>query len=81
MQEEFDVQYGFVEPKWSYKEIRNLRDGPCSKNAWIQRLKHALPISLWLPKVRKSDLIKDVIAGITVGVLCIPQGLVYYFNK
>jgi len=39
--------------------------------------KDILPIFQWLPAYKKSDLKGDFIAGITVGILLIPQGMAY----
>lgn len=39
--------------------------------------KQFLPIAEWLPGYKKSDLIGDMSAGFTVGVLLIPQGMAY----
>ena len=36
-----------------------------------------LPITDWLPKYRKSWLSGDLIAGLTVGIMLIPQGMAY----
>lgn len=40
-------------------------------------LKRRLPILEWLPKYSAGALIQDVIAGLTVGLTAIPQGLAY----
>ncbi|GGG40826.1 sodium-independent anion transporter [Croceivirga lutea] len=40
-------------------------------------MKQFLPILDWLPKYNKANLSSDVFAGITVGVLLIPQGMAY----
>ncbi len=36
-----------------------------------------LPFLQWLPLYKKSSLPKDVLAGITVGIILIPQGMAY----
>ena len=36
-----------------------------------------LPITYWLPRYQKADLGNDLFAGITVGVMLIPQGMAY----
>ena len=41
------------------------------------RLKNILPILEWLPHYKKSQLRGDVIAGITVATVLIPQGIAY----
>ncbi|CAD0196512.1 unnamed protein product [Chrysodeixis includens] len=45
----------------------------CSMNL----VKRRLPIINWLPKYKAEYFIQDVIAGITVGLTAIPQGIAY----
>ncbi len=40
-------------------------------------LKKYLPILEWLPNYKKEDLSGDLAAGLTVGVMLIPQGMAY----
>jgi SulP family sulfate permease len=40
-------------------------------------LKRWFPILSWLPEYKKSDLAGDITAGITVGVMVVPQGMAY----
>jgi SulP family sulfate permease len=40
-------------------------------------LKKILPIAEWLPSYKNSDLKSDLSAGLTVGVMLIPQGMAY----
>ena len=40
-------------------------------------LKQLFPILSWLPKYSKKDLFDDLPAGITVGIMLIPQGMAY----
>lgn len=40
-------------------------------------LKKHLPILTWLPNYKKEDLSGDLAAGLTVGVMLIPQGMAY----
>lgn len=40
-------------------------------------LKTKFPILQWLPKYQKDFLISDFIAGFTVGLTMIPQGIAY----
>lgn len=42
-----------------------------------QSAKKRLPIIEWLPKYKRTWLIHDFIAGITVGLTAIPQGIAY----
>ena len=43
----------------------------------MQNLKQKLPIITWLPKYRLKSLKCDFIAGLTVGLTVIPQGMAY----
>lgn len=43
----------------------------------LSRLKHYLPITDWLKQYTKGNLIGDLSAGLTVGVMLIPQGMAY----
>jgi SulP family sulfate permease len=43
----------------------------------IGLLKKYLPILDWLPNYKKSNLTGDLSAGITVGIMLIPQGMAY----
>ncbi|XP_068631861.1 sodium-independent sulfate anion transporter-like [Battus philenor] len=45
----------------------------CSVEAWRRRL----PITTWLPYYSFEHLVRDAIAGITVGLTSIPQGIAY----
>ncbi|MGB0521867.1 MAG: SulP family inorganic anion transporter [Flammeovirgaceae bacterium] len=40
-------------------------------------MKKYLPILTWLPQYKKSQLSGDLMAGLTVGVMLIPQGMAY----
>ncbi len=43
----------------------------------MKLLKQYLPILSWLPNYSKQDFIHDLPAGLTVGVMLIPQGIAY----
>ncbi|KAJ8729838.1 hypothetical protein PYW07_016876 [Mythimna separata] len=45
----------------------------CGMESWKRRL----PITIWLPKYSLEFLLRDAIAGITVGLTSIPQGIAY----
>ncbi len=50
----------------------------CSRTRVWRILTCLLPIVEWLPKYKfREDLVPDAIAGITVGVMHIPQGMAY----
>ena len=50
-----------------------VKDYVFSLDTWRDRF----PITRWLPKYRPNNIINDVIAGLTVGLTVIPQGLAY----
>ncbi|MFD2203056.1 SulP family inorganic anion transporter [Shivajiella indica] len=41
------------------------------------RIKDFLPVFDWLPNYKKTDLQGDLTAGLTVGIMLIPQGMAY----
>ena len=45
----------------------------CSVDSWKDRF----PITRWLPQYKPSKGISDIIAGLTVGLTVLPQGLAY----
>ncbi|KAH9628319.1 hypothetical protein HF086_016661 [Spodoptera exigua] len=47
------------------------------KSCSVEVVKKRLPIISWLPKYKSEYFIQDVIAGITVGLTAIPQGIAY----
>lgn len=48
----------------------------CSKRAFLHLLRERVPICQWLPRYRlKKWILGDTVAGLTVGILHIPQGL------
>ncbi|CAK1582248.1 unnamed protein product [Parnassius mnemosyne] len=55
------------------KSIGNIIKSACSAKV----IKKRLPIIQWLPKYNVTLLMQDIIAGITVGLTAIPQGIAY----
>lgn len=55
------------------KSLRRRLKKACS----VKTVKKRLPIVEWLPKYNVTILIQDIIAGITVGLTAIPQGIAY----
>ncbi|KAJ8017051.1 hypothetical protein DPEC_G00013740 [Dallia pectoralis] len=50
----------------------------CSGSAWVHLFKQRVPIFTWLPKYRwKKCILGDTVAGLTVGILHIPQGMAF----
>lgn len=47
------------------------------KEAGIKCLHTHVPITSWLPKYTCDSLLRDIIAGLTVGLMVVPQGLAY----
>lgn len=45
----------------------------CTGAAWRKRILAFLPILHWLPRYKGRNLVPDVIAGLTVGIMHIPQ--------
>ena len=62
-------------PPGRYREKMTsaVKDYVFSLDTWRDRF----PITRWLPKYRPNNIINDVIAGLTVGLTVIPQGLAY----
>ncbi len=52
-----------------------------SKNgSWLMSaLRTFLPVLCWLPNYKGGHLAQDLIAGVTVGLMVIPQGIAYGF--
>ena len=44
------------------------------RDTWIEQ---ALPIARWMPSYGTTDLRADLISGVTVGVMLVPQGMAY----
>lgn len=57
----------------------NLVSGCCPKlpRATAVYLANKVPIIWWLPHYHPSWLMQDFLAGLTIGVMLIPQGLAY----
>ncbi|KAJ8728421.1 hypothetical protein PYW08_016806 [Mythimna loreyi] len=53
--------------------LQRLSSKLCGMESWKRRL----PITIWLPKYSLEFLLRDAIAGITVGLTSIPQGIAY----
>lgn len=50
----------------------------CSRRACLHLLRERLPIVSWLPRYRlKKWILGDTVAGLTVGILHIPQGMAF----
>lgn len=49
----------------------------CAKCCTVENVKNKFPITNWLPKYRFYDFQSDMIAGLTVALTVVPQGLAY----
>ncbi|XP_029974560.1 solute carrier family 26 member 10 [Salarias fasciatus] len=50
----------------------------CSRLSWLHLLRQRVPVFSWLPRYRlKKWILGDTIAGLTVGILHIPQGMAF----
>lgn len=74
-------KYKSLEQLEAAKQENDLSDSCCNRYAKnicrMKTLKKRLPIVSWLPKYNRSDALGDLIAGLTVGLTVIPQGLAY----
>ncbi|XP_037074773.1 LOW QUALITY PROTEIN: sodium-independent sulfate anion transporter-like [Pollicipes pollicipes] len=64
----------------SASDLQKLREWASGRARQVfskDTLLSTLPILSWAPKYTKSDLIGDTIAGLTVGLTVIPQGIAY----
>lgn len=43
----------------------------------MNTLKSCVPITNWLPTYERSFILSDMIAGLTVGIMLVPQGIAY----
>ncbi|VDN00893.1 unnamed protein product [Thelazia callipaeda] len=76
-QEEFDTQFGYIQTDSSLRKIFKQTKCRFFQCSFIDQIKKALPIVLWLPKVTTTDFVQDVLAGITVGIFSVPQAMAY----
>lgn len=81
MEDELENKYGILKEneKWTVQVQKTLRktcscSGPKAKRILFRKI----PILDWLPKYKvRENLLSDIIAGITVGIVHLPQGLAY----
>jgi hypothetical protein len=60
-----------------WKELLNWIRGRAKKSFTKKVLYKRLPFLKWMPKYNADDAVGDLVAGITVGLTVIPQGLAY----
>ncbi|XP_031828182.1 prestin isoform X2 [Nomia melanderi] len=74
-QDELNQLYKYAKPKESLLQSVAFR---CKKIKPMMALKNSIPLIGWLSKYDwKRDILGDIIAGITVAVMHIPQGMAY----
>ncbi|XP_061470671.1 solute carrier family 26 member 10-like isoform X1 [Rhineura floridana] len=81
-EESFQQVYGApLKPESSLAGMlkgRLARGWRCSRAAALHLLQSRLPIASWLPRYQpKKWLLGDVVAGLTVGIVHIPQGMAF----
>ncbi len=63
-----------LRPKTAIEKLKTCKPD-MSKKAWIRRFTSIFPILSWLPKYDiRNNLFPDVVVGVTICVLHIPQG-------
>lgn len=74
-----DEKYGMMPSESaSEKATKYIRSQcSCSVSCLISLLSSVFPVLAWLPKYKLEYLIPDVIAGFTISILHIPQGMAY----
>lgn len=61
------------------QQFRKICPLQCSGACWVKFLRSVFPFVGILAKYQKKDVVGDVISGVTVGVMHIPQGK--WFHK
>ncbi|KAK0410224.1 hypothetical protein QR680_005014 [Steinernema hermaphroditum] len=84
-QEEFDSEFGYSRPEQEDELLRRTKKtlstyySPFSSlRAFLATFLSFFPIVRWLPKYDfRQDLMHDIIGGLTVGIMHVPQGIAY----
>uniref|UniRef100_A0A914ZD29 SLC26A/SulP transporter domain-containing protein n=1 Tax=Panagrolaimus superbus TaxID=310955 RepID=A0A914ZD29_9BILA len=74
--QKFDEEFEFISEPSSLKSKKLLLFN-CSCKKFKQFGKNLLPPIKWLPKYKKIYLLRDIIVGLTICVLSIPQAMAY----
>lgn len=61
----------------SFPNIKKVISQKAAKSCRLERIKRRLPITKWLPRYEKSFVMLDFVAGLSVGLTAIPQGIAY----
>uniref|UniRef100_A0A3Q2EHZ1 Solute carrier family 26 member 10 n=1 Tax=Cyprinodon variegatus TaxID=28743 RepID=A0A3Q2EHZ1_CYPVA len=79
-EDRFKQAYGSEEDAPAGLRLREKLAGKCrcSRRAWLTLLGERVPLISWLPSYRlRKWILGDAIAGLTVGILHIPQGMAF----
>nr|XP_015823359.2 solute carrier family 26 member 10 isoform X2 [Nothobranchius furzeri] len=79
-EDRFKQAYGSEDDTRGSLRLRDKLAGTCrcSKQACLHLAKERVPIFSWLPRYRlKKWILGDTVAGLTVGILHIPQGMAF----
>lgn len=79
-EDRFRQTYGTEDPSRGRERLRDrlTQRCSCSQVDCLHLLKKRLPVCSWLPKYKlKKWLLGDIIAGLTVGIVHIPQGMAF----
>lgn len=74
-QTEFDKLYQYSKPQKQALRKRIVKSGRCQPGKTVLSL---FPALIWLPKYEwKENIVSDIVAGFTVAIMHIPQGMAY----
>lgn len=77
-EEEVSRLYGQnIEDESLMKQLSTRIKQNCTCADILQRFLSFFPVISWLPKYQKHYLLRDISAGITLGIMQIPQGMAY----
>uniref|UniRef100_A0A8D2ZLD8 Solute carrier family 26 member 10 n=1 Tax=Scophthalmus maximus TaxID=52904 RepID=A0A8D2ZLD8_SCOMX len=79
-EDRFKQAYGSEDGATGSRRLRDKLAGRCrcSKRACLHLLRDRVPIVQWLPRYRlRKWILGDTVAGLTVGILHIPQGMAF----
>ncbi|KAG8199512.1 hypothetical protein JTE90_009359 [Oedothorax gibbosus] len=74
-----DKKCGLIASENSYKKATHYLESRCLCNlqCLLSFITSIIPVLSWLPKYKLEFLIPDIIAGFTIAILHIPQGMAY----